>query len=43
MTQVAKWNLRILSTHLEDMPNHILVYQLSTLENVDVAQVTNFT
>ena len=25
------------------MPNHILEYQLSTSENVDVVQVTNFT
>ena len=24
------------------MPNHILEYQLSTSENVDVVQVTNF-
>ena len=24
------------------MPNHILVYQLSTSENLDVVQVTNF-
>ena len=25
------------------MPNHILEYQLSTSENVDLVQVTNFT
>ena len=25
------------------MPNHILEYHLSTPENVDVVQVTNFT
>ena len=25
------------------MPNHILEFQLSTPENVDVVQVTNFT
>ena len=25
------------------MPNHILEYQLSTSENVDVVQLTNFT
>ena len=24
------------------MPNHILVFQLSTTENVDVGQLTNF-
>ena len=32
----------ILTAHLQDMPNHILEYQLSTPENVDVIQVTNF-
>ena len=32
----------ILTAHLQDMPNHILEYQLSTPENVDVMQVTNF-
>ena len=31
------------SVHLQDMPNHILEYQLSTSENVDVVQVKNFT
>ena len=34
---------RILTAHLLDMFNHILEYQLSTSENVDVVQVTNFT
>ena len=32
----------ILTAHLQDMPNHILEYQLSTPENVDVIQGTNF-
>ena len=27
--------------NLRDMPNHILEYQLSTPENVDVDQMTN--
>ena len=40
--QVVKWKFRILTAHLLDMPNHILEYQLSTSENVDVVQVTNF-
>ena len=35
--------IRILTAHLQDMSNHILEYQLSTSENVDVVQVTNFT
>ena len=39
----AKWKFRILTSHLQDMPNHILEYQLSTPENVDVVQVTNMT
>ena len=40
--QGAKWKFRILTAHLQDMPNHILEYQLSTPENVDVVQETNF-
>ena len=28
---------------MQDMPNHILDYHLSTPENVDVVQVTNVT
>ena len=39
----AKWKFQILTAHLQDMPSHILEYQLSTPENVDVVQVTNFT
>ena len=31
----------ILTAHLQDMSNHILEYQLSPPENVDVVQVTN--
>ena len=41
--QGVKWKFRILTAHLQDMPKHILEYQLSTSENVDVVQVTNFT
>ena len=41
--QGAKWKFRILTEHVQDMTNHILEYQLSTPENVDVVQVTNFT
>ena len=41
--QEIKWNFWILTAHLQDMPNHILEYQLSTFENVDEVQVTNFT
>ena len=38
-----KCKFRILTAHLQDMPNHILAYQLSTPENVDVVEVTNLT
>ena len=41
--QEAKWKFRILPEYVQDMTNHILEYQLSTPENVDVVQVTNFT
>ena len=43
MTLRGKINFRILTAHLQDMPNHFLEYQLSIPENVDVVQVTNFT
>ena len=39
MAPGGKRKLRILTSHLQDMPNHIL----STPENVNVVQVTNFT
>ena len=42
-TLMAKWKFRILTVHLQDMSNHILEYQLSTPENVDEVQLTNFT
>ena len=38
-----KCKFRIPTTHLQDMANHVLENQLSTSENVDVVQVTNFT
>ena len=43
MTPGGKMKIPILTAHLQDMSNHILEYQLSTSENVDVVQVTNFT
>ena len=43
MTPGDKMKFPMLPAHLQDMPNHILEYQLSTSENVDVVQVTNFT
>ena len=43
ITQRAKCKFQILTAHLQDIPIHVLQYQLSTLENVDVVQVTNFT
>ena len=33
--QGIKWKFRILADHLQDMPNHILEYQLSTSEKSD--------
>ena len=45
-SQGAKWKFCVLTAHLQDMqdmPNHILEYQLSSPENVDEVQVTNFT
>ena len=38
----GKMKFQILTAHLQDVPNHILVFQLSTTENVDVGQLTNF-
>ena len=40
--QGAKCKFWILTAHLQDMPNHILEYQVSTPENVDALPVTNF-
>ena len=40
---VPNWKFRILTGHLQYMPNHFLGYQLCTPENLDVVQVTNFT
>ena len=40
---VPNWKSRILTGHLQYMPNHFLGYQLCTPENLDVVQVTNFT
>ena len=37
-----KMKIPNLTAHLQDMPNHILEYQLSTPKNVDVVKVTNF-
>ena len=31
-----------ITTHLQDMPNHILEYQLFTPENINVVQMTIF-
>ena len=39
----SKLKFCILTAHLQDMPNHILEYQLSSPENADVVQVTNYT
>ena len=43
MTPGVKMKIPILTAHLQDMPNHILEFQLSTPENVDVVQLKNFT
>ena len=42
LPQGVKWKFQILTAHLQDMPNHILENQLSTSENVNKVQVTNF-
>ena len=39
----GKMKIQILTAHLQDMQNHMLENQLSTLKNVDRVQVTNFT
>ena len=40
----AKWKFQILTAHLQDVPNHILEFQSSITENVDVhvVQVKSF-
>ena len=42
-TPGGKRKFRILTAHLRDMRNHFIEYHLSTSENVDILQVTNFT
>ena len=39
----AKWKFQILTAHMQDMSIHILEYELSTPENVDVVKLTNIT
>ena len=43
MTLGGKMMFHILTAHLQDKPNHIRECQLSTIENADKVQVTNFT
>ena len=43
MTPEGKMKIQILTAHQQDMQNHMLENQLSTLKNVDRVQVTNFT
>ena len=43
MTPGGNMMFRILTAHLQDKPNHIRECQLSTIENADKVQVTNFT
>ena len=43
MTIGDKIIFRLLIAHLQDLPNYILKYLLSTLKNVDAVQMINFT
>ena len=42
MSLGGNMKFQILTARLQNMPIHILDYQLSSSENVDIVQVTNF-